>query len=67
MIYVAFSASWEVPPGDVMASFATREEAEHYCYELWDGYGYSVVEVPEPSQTAVSRATTHNEPRADVS
>ena len=48
MIYAAFSASWEEPPGDVVATFMTRAEAEHFCHEEHDGHGYLVVEVPLP-------------------
>ena len=46
--YVVFHSDWREPPGDVIAVFATEEEARAHIDGPGDGRGWSVVEVPAP-------------------
>ena len=46
--YVVFHADWREPPGDVIAVFATEEEARAHIDGPGDGCGWTVVEVPAP-------------------
>lgn len=47
--YVVFDADWCEPPGDVIATFATKAEAWAHIRGPGDGYGWSIVEVPAPA------------------
>ena len=47
-LFCVFHADEIEPPGSVIITFWTREEAEHFAYEAWNGYGYSVVMIPFP-------------------
>ena len=46
--YVVFHSDWREPPGDVIAVFATEEEARAHIDGPGDGCGWTVVEVPAP-------------------
>lgn len=52
--YVVFDSDWQTPPGTVVKVFNTHEAAEAFCDGPGDGYGYSIVEVPEPEEKVQS-------------
>ena len=47
-LYVVMHADWSEPPGEVIRSFWSKVEAEHYAHDEMFGHGYSVIEVNLP-------------------
>ncbi len=48
-IWVVFDSDWQTPPGTVVATFYSHDEAQEYCRTVGAGHGWAVFLAPAPT------------------